>query len=275
MVTKLASAGHVLHVWNRTAETAKSLAGKNILPHETIEDLVSALPSPKVVWLMLPAGEATLSVLDQISADIIIDGGNSKFSDTDKRAKVGFLGIGVSGGLLGASHGYCLMVGGDKAAYDTTKPILDSLAKPSGAHAYLGAGGAGHFVKMVHNGIEYGMMQSLAEGFALLSKKGFDVAKIADLWQKGSLLSGYLLDRSKEVLGQGFGDTLGIVHESGEAAWMIEEAKSAGVEIQIIESSLAFRRKSQTDAGAQQSFAAKFLAKLRQAFGGHDIKKTS
>jgi 6-phosphogluconate dehydrogenase len=237
---------------------------------------------------MLPEGEPTQNVLDQLSkylqkGDIVVDGGNAYFKDTEKRYQkfkqlgIEFLGIGVSGGIVAAKNGYPLMVGGSKNAYLKIKPILDSLSKPAGGHKYFGEGGAGHFVKMVHNGIEYGMMQSIAEGFAVLekSKYKFNLLEIAKLWQKGTLVSGFMLDRAVDALAQDpkLKNMAGSVAESGEARWTIKEAKKEKVQVQIIENSLDYRLRSQKDKKLQSSFTAKMLNGLRNAFGGHEVKK--
>ncbi len=255
---------------------------------KSIEELVVSLPTPRVLWTMLPSGEPTQTAIDELqkylqSGDIVIDGGNAHFKDSERRYQsfkkigVGFLGIGVSGGIIAAKNGYPLMVGGSASAYRYIKPILESLAKPGGGYHYFGEGGAGHFVKMVHNGIEYGMMQSLAEGFAVLekSKYKFNLFDVAKLWQKGTIVSSFLLDRVVDSLAQNpnLKNMAGPVSESGEARWTIEEAKKEKVEVQIITNSLDFRLRSQKDKKLQSSFAAKMLNGLRNAFGGHEVKK--
>jgi len=255
---------------------------------KTIEELMVGLSKPRILWLMLPAGEATQNILDEVEkylqkGDIVIDGGNAHFADTEKRyqhfKKLGieFLGIGVSGGVIAATNGYPLMVGGSKIAYEFITPILDSLGKPNGGHQYFGEGGAGHFVKMIHNGIEYGIMQSIGEGFAVLEKSeyNFDLLKIAKLYQKGSLVSGFMLDRTVDALAQNpkLENMGGPITASGEANWTVEEAKKENVQVQIIEDSLDFRIRSQTDKKIQNSFIAKMLNALRNAFGGHSIRR--
>ncbi len=254
----------------------------------TIKELVSNLQKPRILWLMLPAGEPTQTVIEQLSkllqkGDIVIDGGNAHFRDSEKRyqkfKKIGveFLGIGVSGGIVAAKNGYPLMVGGSKKAYLKIKPILDSLAKPNGQYSYFGEGGAGHFVKMVHNGIEYGMMQSLSEGFAVLekSKYKFNLLEVAKLWQKGTIISSFLVDRAVDSLAKDVKLKIfsGPVSESGEARWTIEEAKLEKVPVQIIQDSLIYRTRSQTDKKIQGSFTVKMLNGLRNAFGGHEVKR--
>ena len=299
MVAKLLQEQHGLVVWKRSEAPVRKLklktqnsklktTAQKLKISETIKELIESLEKPRVIWVMVTAGEATRNILDEVSKfierdDIIIDGGNSYFKDTERRYRelraknIKFLGIGVSGGIIAAEEGYPMMVGGDKNAYEFIKPILDSLAKPNGGHEYFGTGGAGHFVKMVHNGIEYGVMQSLAEGFGVLDKAPykFDLEKVARLWQRGTLVSGFMLDRAVEVLSKPsiLSSIEGYIEESGEGAWAVKQAKEENVPIEVIEKSLEFRKKSQKDKATQNSFAAKMIAALRHSFGGHEVKK--
>ncbi len=281
MVEKLLKEGHEVVAWNRSGHELKNV--------ETVEKLVKSLETPRVVWLMLPAGPATQDILNELlklinKGDIVIDGGNANFKDTQRRFEefkskgIKFLGIGVSGGIIAFKNGYPLMAGGDKSGYDYIIPILDSLSKPNGGHEYFGTGGAGHFVKMVHNGMEYGIMQSLGEGFGVLEKSPYnlDLLKVARLYQKGTLVSGFMLDRAVEVLSNPsiLSSIEGKIAESGEARWTVEQAKKEGVEVEIIERSLEFRKRSQTDSKVANSFSAKLIAALRNAFGGHEVKKS-
>jgi 6-phosphogluconate dehydrogenase len=280
---KLHEEGHEVVAWNRTP---KKIAGIETV--EAIKDLSSKLSKPRILWLMLPAGEPTEEALKKIekfieTGDIVVDGGNAHFQDSEKRYQnfkqsgIEFLGIGVSGGIIAAKNGYPLMVGGSKMAYEYLKPILDSLSKPNGGHEYFGEGGAGHFVKMVHNGIEYGIMQSLGEGFEVLEKSQykFNLLKISKLWQKGTLVSGFMLDRAVDALTQNpeLKGMAGPISESGEARWTVKEAKKTGVETEIIEKSLQYRSRSQQDEKIQNSFTARMINALRNVFGGHEIKK--
>jgi 6-phosphogluconate dehydrogenase len=280
MASKLLKEGHEVIAWNRSDHELKNV--------ETVEKLTKSLESPRVIWSMLPAGSATQTILEEVAkfvneGDIVIDGGNSNFKDTERRFKkfeykgVKYLGIGVSGGIVAAREGYPMMVGGDKGAYEFIKPILDSLAKPNGGHEYFGTGGAGHFVKMVHNGIEYGIMQSLGEGFGVMEKSPYDLdlLKVAKLYQKGTLVAGFMLDRAVEVLSKPsiLQSMEGKIEESGEAKWTVEQAKEEKVNVEIIEKSLEFRRRSQTDSEVQNSFSARMIAALRSAFGGHPIRQ--
>jgi len=319
MVTKLVGESHEVVVWNRSSNKVEELKLKvkseKLKVGKTIEDLVNQLGKPRVIWSMLPAhsthsvnlvqassgsetGDPTQEILKEVEKyvetdDIVIDGGNAHYTDTQKRfenfAKKGvrFLGIGVSGGLIAAKEGYPLMAGGDRQAYDQIKPILDSLAKPTphhvgsgqgGGHEYFGEGGAGHFVKMVHNGIEYGVMQSIGEGFGVLEKSPYnlDLVKVAKLYQKGTLLSGFMMQRTVEALEKDpkMESIEGYIEASGEGEWTVEEAKKQKVPVEIIEASLEFRNRSRSDPKVASSFAARLVAALRNAFGGHEVKSS-
>jgi 6-phosphogluconate dehydrogenase len=293
MAEKLVLEGHEVIVWNRTHEKAAGLAEKlsgyeNISVAMSIEELTQMLPKPKIVLTMLPAGHPTEELLNEIGQllrpeDILIDAGNSYFKDTERRYRafnemgIRFLGIGVSGGIIAGTEGYPQMVGGDKSAYEHVTPILDSLANPHGGHEYFGEGGAGHFVKMVHNGIEYPIMQALGEGFGVLaaSKYNFDLLKIAKLYQKNTLVSGFMLDRAAEALENDpkLEKIEGVIGSaSNETVWTIEEAKKYNVPIESIEQAQNFRVRSESDINIQNSFAAKMVGALRIAFGGHPVK---
>ncbi len=293
MSSKLILEGHDVIVWNRSPEPVESLKQEvSNSPHismaSSVEELIKSLESPKIVWSMLPSGDVTENTMREISkfvsaGDIVIDGANSHFTDTQRRFEmfrekgIKFLGIGVSGGIIAVKEGYPLMAGGDKSAYDYIKPLLDCLAKPSGGHEYFGEGGAGHFVKMVHNGIEYGMMQAIGEGFGVLDKSSYnlDLLSVAKLWQKGTIISSFLIDRAKDALekDQKLTDIEGIIAATGEAEWTIQEAEKENVPVPVIKESLEFRKKSQTEAPIQNSFAAKMVAALRHEFGGHEVVK--
>lgn len=287
---KLLGEGHRVAVWNRSQAPIEKLKSKSqsFESSITIKELILNLPKPRVVWMMLPAGEATESVLNEITKfidpqDIIIDGGNSNYKDTERRywqlkeQGVRYLGIGVSGGIIAVKEGYPMMIGGDKSAFEYIHPVLDSLAKPRGGYEYFGTGGAGHFAKMVHNGVEYGMMQSIGEGFEVLQKSSyeFDLEKIAEIWQKGTIVSGFLIDRAKDALAkdQNLLSSVGPISESGEARWTIEQAHEEKVPVEIIEKSLDFRLRSQKIPKLQKAFTARVINALRHEFGGHEIKK--
>lgn len=297
MVEKLLHEGHIVVGWNRTRSTTdefrltltdKALDSKFITPAD-VKSVVESLTLPRVIWVMLPAGEPTDSILTEIGqyvteGDIVIDGGNSFYKDTERHAKefgekgVRFLGIGVSGGLPAGKNGYPLMVGGDREGYEQIKPILDSLSKPSGGYQYFGPGGAGHFVKMVHNGIEYGMMQAIGEGFGVLEKAPYelDLAEVSKLWQKGTIISSFLMDCATAALENDpkLSDIQGVIDASGEAEWTVEQGKEERVPVENIEQSLDFRHRSQTNPEIRDSFAARMVAAFRHEFGGHKVKKS-
>lgn len=291
MARKLLKDDHNVTIWNRSADRTQEIQKEfsSVTIASSIRDLKHLLQIPRIIWLMLPAGDATQAVLDEIAEivdqnDVVVDGGNAYYKDTQLRyesfkdKRVRFLGIGVSGGVVAAETGYPLMVGGDKSAYEEIKPILDTLAKPQGGYDYFGEGGAGHFVKMIHNGIEYGIMQSLGEGFDVLSSApySFDLLKVAKLWQKGTLVSGFMLDRVIDALAKDprLEQVVGeIGMASGETTWFVEQAKEENVPVEIIERSLEYRKRSQTDKKIQESFTAKMISALRNAFGGHEVKR--
>lgn len=298
MVSKLLEEGHEVVVWNRSQEKVDSLKneakeGWKLTSSVSLKDLVDSLEKPRIIWSMLPAGSATKEILMDEggieglveSGDIVIDGGNAHFTDSQERYEyfkekgVRFLGIGVSGGIVTREAGYPLMVGGDRSAYDEIKPILDSLAKPGGGHEYFGEGGAGHYVKMVHNAIEYGYMQSIGEGFGVMEKSPYnlDLVKVAKLYQKGTLVSGFMMDRTVEALldDPKLEKLDGVIDASGEAKWTVEEAEKNDLPIEIIDESLEFRERSQNDPKISSSFAARMVAALRAAFGGHSVKNRS
>ena len=273
MTERLREHGHTVETYARTnpERTANSLV-----------ELASKLPQPRVVWLMIPAGDPTehafqtmLGLLED--GDIVVDGGNSNFRDSQRRAqeaakkRVAFLDAGVSGGIWGLKEGYCVMVGGDAAAYKQIVPFLEDLTEPGG-HIHVGPSGSGHFVKMVHNGIEYGMMQSLAEGFEIMQASEFPVNlhKVAALWQHGSVVRSWLLDLLVLALedDQNLEKIRGYVDDSGEGRWTVFEAINESVPAPAITLSLFARFASRQD----ESFAAKVNAALRNQFGGHAVK---
>jgi len=298
MVTKLLSEGHEVVVWNRSSGKADALKAEaksnwKLESAKDVEDLVRLSggdeAGPRIIWSMLPAGVVTKDMLAQIKkyvkkGDIVVDGGNSKFTDTQKSYEdfqkdgIEFLGIGVSGGIIALTEGYPMMVGGSQTAYEYICPILDSLSKPGGGHQYFGEGGAGHYVKMVHNAIEYGVMESVGEGFGLLEKSPYnlDLLKVSQLYQKGTLVSGFMMARTIEALEADpkLEKISGVIGSaSGETLWAVEEAKKKSLLFKIIENSMEIRNLSETDPKIQKSFAARLVASLRQTFGGHEVKK--
>ena len=300
MALKLLEEGHSVVAWNRSQDAIASIKDQISYPKDdqslaeklkisaTIKDLVGNLEKPRIVWIMLPAGDITEEKLQEVAGlldkgDIVIDGGNSNFKDTERRFEMfqkkgmRFLGIGVSGGIKAFENGYPLMVGGDKSAYENIKPILKSLAAPHGGYDYFGTGGAGHFVKMVHNGIEYGMMQAIGEGFGVLEKSQYslDLVSVSKLWQKGTIIESFLMECTRSALEKdsNLSGIIGEINATGEAAWTVEIGKKERVPVPVIEASLDFRAKSHTEADVRSSFAARLVAALRQEFGGHEVVK--
>lgn len=247
---------------------------------KSIDDLISKLKPLRVIWLMLPSGKITNDAIDNISQklskdDILIDGGNSFYKDSIKnfdnlkKKNINFLDIGTSGGIWGLKEGYCLMVGGDEKPYKHIEPILKTLSIKDG-YSHVGKAGSGHFVKMIHNGIEYGMMQSYAEGFEILKEKkefNLDLHKVSKLWQNSSVIRSWLLDLLEKIFSkdQKLDNIKGFVKDSGEGRWTVKEAIDLEVPSFVITSSLFERFSSRK----KDSFQDKILAKLRDEFGGH------
>lgn len=293
MVDKLLTDGHDVIVWNRSVETAQEFVSSHHKTKghlsfvENISDFANLHERPHVFWSMVLFGKPTEDVLSQLvgntqKGDVIIDGANSFYKDTQKRYEkfekqnIHFLGVGVSGGILAPINGFPLMAGGSEKGYQLVTPLLDSLSKPHGGHAYFGKGGVGHYIKMIHNGVEYGMMQAIGEGFGVLDKGPYEIElkKVANLWTKGTIVASFLMDRAKDALQKDahLEKTVGFIEENGEAKWTIALAKKLRVPITVIEDSLKFRQESQKDVKVQKSFAAKMVAALRHEFGGHKVK---
>ena len=282
MVQRLLKDNHQVVVWNRSAGPVLEMESKGALGSSSIEDLVRKLPERKVVWLMVPSGKAVDDNLDILlgllkKEDIIIDGGNSYWKDTRERGKkiaekgIHYLDCGTSGGVWGLQNGYCLMYGGNKAATDFMKPIFKTLA-PENGYVYCGESGSGHFVKMVHNGIEYGMMQSFAEGFEIMEKSPFNInlTKVADAWQYGSVVRSWLLELAVRAFKEDpkLEKLEDYVQDSGEGRWTVQTAMDLDVPAHVITASLFTRFQSRQN----ESFAMKVLAALRNQFGGHAVK---
>jgi 6-phosphogluconate dehydrogenase len=283
MVRRLLRDGHEVVAYNRTPEKTKEIAGEGALAAFSIEELVSKLKPPRAVWIMVPAGDATEAQIAELlehleSGDTIIDGGNTNFHDDQRRhvelaAKgIRYVDAGTSGGIWGLQVGYCLMVGGDREAVQPLEPLFKSLA-PEGGYLHVGGPGAGHYVKMAHNGIEYGLMQAYAEGFEIMhaSEYPLDLAAIADLWMQGSVVRSWLLElaaRAFKANGPDLEHIKGYVADSGEGRWTVQDAIDHDVPAPVITLSLLMRFRSRQD----DSYGAKVLAALRNEFGGHAVK---
>ncbi len=275
--------------YNRDASATRRLADEcGLVAADSAEQLVAHLAVPRVVWLMLPAGGVTESYVEQMQdllepGDVLVDGANSFYKDSIRRGQsltpvgIEFVDAGVSGGVWGLQEGYALMIGGSNTAIAALRPVIKALApaKDSG-WIHTGPVGSGHFVKMIHNGIEYGMMQAYAEGFALLRAKeefGLDLAGIAEAWRHGSVVRSWLLDLTAAVLenDQSLDDVAAFVADSGEGRWTAVEGIEQGVPTPVISAALMMRFSSQ----GSHDYAAKLLAKMRQQFGGHSIVELS
>ncbi|MGZ4122608.1 MAG: phosphogluconate dehydrogenase (NAD(+)-dependent, decarboxylating) [Tumebacillaceae bacterium] len=275
--------GHSVVANDVNEKAVNELAEKGAIPAKSIEELVSKLPKPRVVWVMVPAGEITESVLSTLAplleqGDIVIEGGNSHYKDSLKRGAlmaekgVHYFDVGTSGGMEGARHGGCFMIGGDAEAFKHIEPIFRDIAVENG-YLYTGATGSGHYCKMVHNGIEYGMMQAIAEGFEVLEKSQFDYdyEKVARVWGHGSVIRSWLIDLTERAFSKDpkLESIRGVMQSSGEGKWTIEEALDLQANVPVIAMSLFMRYRSLED----DTFHGKVVAALRNEFGGHAVVK--
>jgi len=281
---RLHKGGHCVFAYNRTPEKTREIEKEGIVGLYSLEEILK-LSKPRVVWMMLPAGDPTEEMLKKLIdilslGDIIVDGGNSNYKDTIRRANLlkekgfHFVDVGTSGGIWGLKEGYSLMIGGEKDVVESLTPLFETLApEHNKGWGYVGPSGAGHFVKMVHNGIEYGMMEALAEGFEILKNKkefNLDLAKISQIWRSGSVIRSWLLDLTADVLSedQELKDIEDYVVDSGEGRWTVMESIELSIPAPVIALSLMVRFASRQD----ESFACKLLAAMRNKFGGHEIK---
>jgi 6-phosphogluconate dehydrogenase len=286
MARRLARGGHTVVVFNRTVEKARVLAREeaNIFAIPVLGDLTVHLAPPRTCWLMVTAGEATDAMIDALTdilspGDRIVDGGNSFYKDSMRRAArldargIGFIDVGTSGGIWGLSEGYSMMIGGSESDIVQLTPVFQTLAPdPDKGWGHVGAAGAGHFVKMVHNGIEYGLMQAYAEGFEILKAKedyNLDLFKIGEIWRYGSVVRSWLLDLISAALSedQDLTSIKGWVADSGEGRWTVAEAINDDIAAPVITLSLLMRIISRQD----ESYAAKLIAAMRRQFGGHAV----
>jgi 6-phosphogluconate dehydrogenase len=283
MVTRLRRDQHRVVVYDRSSDLIKQADGQGTIGSSSLADLVSKLSAPRAVWVMVPSGTPTEETIQAVAAllqpgDTIVDGGNTRFHDDVRRAAelkkkgIHYVDAGTSGGIWGLQVGYCLMVGGEDAAVKRLEPVFKTLA-PENGWAHVGAAGAGHYVKMVHNGIEYSMMQGYAEGFELMSKSEYklDLARVADLWMHGSVVRSWLLELAASALkdDQKLEKLKGYVQDSGEGRWMIADAIEKDVPVPTLTTALFTRFRSRQE----ESFAEKMLAALRNAFGGHSVRR--
>lgn len=286
MARRLLKGGHEVVAYNRTPTKTDQMVKEGAIGSYSLEDVIKNLSPPRIVWIMLPAGSTVDDHIDQLkeilsSGDIVIDGGNTYFKDDIRRADllrpkgIHFMDAGVSGGIWGLEKGYCLMVGGHKETFIYLEPLFQALA-PKDGYLYCGKLGAGHFVKMVHNGIEYAMMQAYGEGFELLNASPYgeslDFSKIAHLWNQGSVVRSWLLElvEAAFAMNNRLSDIRGYVEDSGEGRWTVQQAIDMGISIPVITLSLMRRFESQDP----DSFSNKVVAALRREFGGHSVIST-
>ena len=285
MARRLLQGGHEVVAYNRTAAKTKQIGKEGAMPSFSLEELVEKLAPPRVVWIMLPAGPPVDEHIAELrglldSGDVLVDGGNSYYQDDIRRSRelagtgINYLDAGVSGGIWGLEIGYCTMVGGPREAFETLEPALKTLA-PEQGYLHCGPSGAGHFVKMVHNGIEYGMMQAYAEGFSLLEHsdyaKDLDYAEVSRMWNHGSVIRSWLLELAERAFRDSsrLSELAPYVDDSGEGRWTVQQAVDTAVSAPVITLSLMERFRSREE----NSFADRVLAALRNQFGGHAVRK--
>lgn len=283
MVRRLLKGGHEIVAFDLSEKAVKAAREKGAIPAKSIQELVTKLKGPRAIWIMVPSGEPTKITIKSLAnllteGDIVIDGGNSFYKDSVRRAQeferkgIFFLDVGTSGGVWGLKFGYCLMIGGQESVFKKMEPVFKTLA-PKDGYAYVGSSGAGHFVKMAHNGIEYALLQAYAEGFELMeAKKEFNLqlAQIAHLWNQGSVIRSWLLELAEDVFKKDahLNFIRGYVEDSGEGRWTVAEAIAENVPAPIITMSLLERFRSRQ----KESFSAKVIAALRNLFGGHALR---
>ena len=282
MVARLLGGGHEVVAYDRSEDAVTAAVERGAEAAGSLEDLVAALEAPRRIWILVPSGEATDATLDALAelcadGDLLVDGGNSNFHASRRRAAalaergVRFCDVGVSGGVWGLELGYCMMAGGDTGDVAALAPALDTLAPPDG-WAHVGPAGAGHYVKMVHNGIEYGMLQAYGEGFEILAASEYelDLGQVAHLWNQGSVVRSWLLELAERAFDRdaSLDHVSGYVEDSGEGRWTIAEAIERDVPAPVLTLSLLARLASRQE----ESFSAKVIAALRQEFGGHPVR---
>ncbi len=286
MASRLLKGGHGVVVFDRNKDAISDAEADGAVGAASLEDLVAKLEAPRAVWIMVPSGDATESLLGELSrllaeGDTLIDGGNSNYKNTQRRAEdlneqgISFVDVGTSGGVWGLAEGYSMMIGGETSVVERLRPVFETLAPaPDRGWGHVGSNGAGHFVKMVHNGIEYGLMQSYAEGFEIMKAKekfDLDLHSIAEIWRYGSVVRSWLLDLTARALQEDveLSDIKGWVADSGEGRWTVAEAIELNIPAPVMTLSLMARLISRQE----ESYAAKLLAAMRNQFGGHAVKR--
>ena len=287
MAQRLLSAGHKVVAYDPQMAAVQAVAQQGGAGAASLDDLIEQLTPPRAVWVMVPAGEPTESTINTLAeslspGDTVIDGGNSNYKDSIRRAEalavygLSFMDVGTSGGIWGLKEGYSMMIGGDESTFKRLEPIFQALAPGHDrGYGHVGPAGAGHFVKMVHNGIEYGLMQAYAEGFELMGAKqdfNLDLAQIASIWRYGSVVRSWLLDLTAAALEEepGLESLQAYVEDSGEGRWMVQESIDLSIPTPVISLALQARFRSRQD----QPFGAKLLAAMRNQFGGHSVRRS-
>lgn len=283
LALNLIDQGHEVITYDINHEQVKEISSEGAIPAYSTEEVIQQLESPRIIWAMVPAGEATEALVSDLQdkldpGDIIIDGGNSNYKDSIRRGNqlkekgIHFYDVGTSGGINGARNGICAMIGGEQEVFKEIEPIFESVTVENG-YLYTGPLGSGHFLKMVHNGIEYGMMQSIAEGFDILSKSpfDFDYESVSKVWNHGSVISSWLMELTEGAFAKdaNLDGIKGVMNSSGEGKWAVESALDMQVAAPVIALSLMMRYRSLEE----DTFTGKVVAALRNEFGGHDVIK--
>lgn len=283
LALNLRDKGHRVVAWNRTASKVEQIEKEGVTGAYSLPELVAKLTPPRIIWLMLPAGPVVDEIMDQLvpllsPGDILIDGGNSFYRDTLRRAEklaptgIRFVDVGTSGGIEGARHGACTMCGADDDVFPTIEPLLRDISVPGG-YLHCGPVGSGHFVKMVHNGIEYGMLQAMGEGFEILAHGPFqlNLKEVARVWNHGSVIRGWLMELMERAFAKDprLDKIRGVMHSSGEGLWTVQTALDLGIPVPVIGLSLFMRYRSEQE----DTFAGKVVAALRNEFGGHKVEE--
>lgn len=285
MARRLVQGGHDVVAFDQDRDKVRQMEQEGASGAGSVEELVGRLQAPRAIWIMIPAGapvDAQIAALSRLleANDLVIDGGNSYYKDDVRRAQdlasrgIHYMDVGVSGGIWGLEFGYCLMAGGEEADFRFIEPVLKTLA-PRDGYLYAGKTGAGHFVKMIHNGIEYGMMQAYAEGFEIIEASPYrqDYSRLAHLWNQGSVIRSWLLELAEQAFAEdpGLEGVSGYVEDSGEGRWTVQQAVDSGVAAPVITMALYRRFLSRE----KDAFSARLLASLRNKFGGHAVKAKS
>ena len=286
MALRISKAGHKIVAYDPDEEARKSVERDGVLAVSSLQELMQTLKPPRFIWVMVPSGSITEQTIETLSTgldigDVVIDGGNSNYKDSVRRgsylleAGIGFLDVGTSGGVWGLENGYSIMVGGDRRIFEQLEPIFKALAPGENiGYGLVGPSGSGHFVKMIHNGIEYGLMQAYAEGFELMNAKeeyGLDLSQISEIWRHGSVVRSWLLDLTAEALSEdkNLDSVKPYVEDSGEGRWTVQESIELSVPAPVIALALQMRFRSRQD----NSFGSRLLAYMRNKFGGHAVRK--